>query len=100
MNFGASPIQPKRYSPTTGEELPGPLNRRAEIWLSSLDWLEDPAGVDLPDEDEIQADACSTGYSHNSRGQIQLWSKREDAFRWGFPRRTAGMPWPSRSPSR
>ncbi|GLS44374.1 hypothetical protein [Methylobacterium brachythecii] len=77
VNFGGAPIQDKRYSPTTGEALPGPLNRRAEIWMDSLDWLEDPAGVDLPDEDEIQADACSTGYTHNSRGQIQLWSKEK-----------------------
>lgn len=77
VNFGGAPIAPDRFSPTTGEKLPGPLNRRAEIWLNSLDWLEDPAGVDLPDEDEIQADACSTGYTHNSRGQIQLWSKEK-----------------------
>lgn len=77
VNFGGSPIQPKRYSPTTGEELPGPLNRRAEIWMNSLEWLEDVAGVDLPDEDEIQANACSTGYGHNGRGQVQLWSKEK-----------------------
>ncbi|OAH19245.1 hypothetical protein AX289_31465 [Methylorubrum populi] len=77
VNFGGAPIAPDRFSPTTGEKLPGPLNRRAEIWMNSLDWLEDPAGVDIPDEDEIQADACSTGYSHNSRGQVQLWSKEK-----------------------
>jgi len=77
VNFGGAPIQPKRYSPTTGEELPGPLNRRAEIWMNSLEWLEDVAGVDIPDDDELQADACSTGYGHNSRGQVQLWSKEK-----------------------
>lgn len=77
VNFGGAPLQPARVSPTTDEELPGPLNRRAEIWLNSLDWLMDPAGVDLPDDDELQADACSTGYSHNSRGYIQLWSKEK-----------------------
>lgn len=77
VNFGGSPLQPKRYSPTNGEELPGPLNRRAEIWMNSLEWLEDVAGVDIPDDDELQADACSTGYGHNSRGQVQLWSKEK-----------------------
>ena len=75
VSFSASPIADKRYSPTTGEEIPGPENRRAEIWLNSLEWLEDPAGVDIPDQDELQADACSTGYSHNTRGRILLWSK-------------------------
>ena len=33
VNFGGAPLQPARVSPTTDEELPGPLNRRAEIWL-------------------------------------------------------------------
>lgn len=75
VSFSSSPIRPARFSPTTGEEIPGPLNRRAEIWMNSLEWLEDPAGVDIPDDDELQADACSTGYGHDSRGKLQLWAK-------------------------
>ena len=75
VSFSAAPRRPKRFSPTTDEEIPGPENRRAEIWLDSLEWLEDPAGVDIPDDDELQADACSTGYSHNARGRILLWPK-------------------------
>lgn len=75
VSFGAAPRKPQRFSPTTGEEIPGPENRRAEIWLDSLSWLEDPAGVDIPDLDELQADACSTGYTHNARSRILLWPK-------------------------
>jgi hypothetical protein len=33
-------------------------NRRAEIWGRSKHWLEEPAGVQVPDPDSLQADAC------------------------------------------
>lgn len=79
VNFGASPIEPPRIDPSTGQELPGPLNRRAEIWLHSRDWLEDPAGVDIPDLDELQADACGPSYSYDARTRIRLEDK--DAMR-------------------
>jgi hypothetical protein len=77
VNFGGSPLEPQRFDPATGEELPGPLNRRAEIWLNSRDWLESPAGVDIPDSDELQADACGPGYSYDSRTRLIIEPKEK-----------------------
>ena len=77
VSFGSPPISPPKFSETTGDELPGALNRRAEMWMNSRDWLEDPAGADIPDLDELQADACSTGYDHDQRARVQLWSKKK-----------------------
>lgn len=67
VNFGGSP----RVERDEG----GPLNRRAEMWLASKDWLEQPGGADLPDDDELQADACGPAYSYNMKQKLVLESK-------------------------
>ena len=55
-------------------------NRRAEMWDLMRQWLEDPAGVQVPDSDLFQADLTSAvrekGATHfNSSGQLVLESK-------------------------
>lgn len=55
-------------------------NRRAEMWDMMRQWLEDPAGVQVPDSDLFQADLTSAvrekGATHfNSSGQLVLESK-------------------------
>jgi len=35
---------------------PGPRNRRAEMYMRGRDWFENPEGVSIPDEDELQSD--------------------------------------------
>jgi hypothetical protein len=60
----------------------GPLNRRAEMWMKSKEWLEDPAGVNIPDEDSLQADACGPGYKYDSNTRLVL-EKKEDMRRRG-----------------
>jgi len=55
-------------------------NRRAEMWDLMRQWLEDPAGVQVPDDDMFQADLTSPvrekGATHfNSSGQLVLESK-------------------------
>jgi hypothetical protein len=45
------------------------------MWGKSRDWLDDPAGVSVPDTDTIQADACAPGYKYDSLSRIQLESK-------------------------
>lgn len=52
VNFGA-PSQAKVARP----KVPGPKNRRAEMWMRSKDWLELEEGVQIPDLDVIQGDA-------------------------------------------
>lgn len=71
INFGEEPQD--EYSSEGG----GPLNRRAEMWLRSKEWLETTAGVDLPDSDAIQADACSPGYKYNINNKLVLEAKEE-----------------------
>jgi len=49
------------------DELAGPRAGRstgaAEVWGKSKEWLELPGGVQIPDSDALQADACGPGYS-------------------------------------
>lgn len=76
VNFGSSPTEPKSSG--------GPANRRAEMWMRSREWLEDPAGADIPDFDEIQADACGPTYKYDSLSRLLLESK-QDLRRRGVP---------------
>lgn len=78
INFGSSPFEPE---PVEGG---GPANRRAEMWLKSRDWLEDPAGVQVPDSDSLQADACGPTYKYDSNTRLLL-EKKEDMRKRGVP---------------
>jgi len=60
-----------------GRPAGGPLNRRAEMWMKSKEWLEDPAGAALPDRDSLQADACAPSYKYDSHTRLVLESKAE-----------------------
>jgi len=44
----------------------GPLNRRAEMWMKSKAWLELIGGVQVPDSDSLQADACGPSYRYDA----------------------------------
>lgn len=54
VNFGAT-SQSKQARP----KVPGPKNRRAEMWDRSREWLDLEEGVSLPDMDMLQADATA-----------------------------------------
>jgi hypothetical protein len=73
INFGGEPQEPTRY--IGGSKQPGPRNRRAEMWERSRDWLEAPAGADIPDLDSLHADACGPGYSYDLNQRLLLESK-------------------------
>jgi hypothetical protein len=47
--------------------------------MKSKEWLEDVAGVQIPDSDSLQADACGPGYKYDSHTRLQPESK--DAMR-------------------
>jgi hypothetical protein len=74
VNFGGAPYQPIRTG-VRGELMPGPRNRRAEMWMASKDWLEDEGGADIPDDDALHADAVCPGYKYDARQFIVLESK-------------------------
>lgn len=84
VNFGSAPLEPPKIGDDGKPLGGGPLNRRAEMWMASRDWLDDPAGADIPDDDALQADACGPGYKYDSQSRVQLESK-EDMRRRGAP---------------
>jgi hypothetical protein len=69
------------------QEYPGnaaAANRRAEMWMRSREWLEDPAGVQIPDSDTLHADACGPSYRYDSHTRLVL-ERKEDMRRRGVP---------------
>lgn len=69
VNFGAKAYDHEAYS-----------NRRTEMWDELRKWFNDPAGVQVPDRDDLQGDICAPvrgkGATHfKSNGQLQLESK-------------------------
>jgi len=78
VNFGSRAYEPVRY-----------VNRRAEMWDTMRAWFDDPAGVQIPDDDDIHADLCAPvrgrGATHfNSTMQLVLESKDHIRERLGF----------------
>jgi hypothetical protein len=76
VDFGGSP-QSSVIFLENGEKRPGPRNRRAEMWMRSKEWLEDIAGVELPDSDKLQADACGPSYRYDANQYLILESKEQ-----------------------
>jgi hypothetical protein len=83
VNFGSSPMEPAPLDPH-GKPNGGPLNRRAETWMKSKEWLEDIGGVQIPDSDSLQADACGPGYKYDSHTRLQLEGKDQNVGLTGF----------------
>lgn len=76
VNFG-DPAQEPVITLESGEEKPGPKNRRAEMWYRSREWLKQPGGADIPDEGVLQSDACAPGYRYDASQNILLESKEQ-----------------------
>jgi len=76
VNFGSEPQEPEVLLPD-GTKQPGPKNRRAEMWKRSKEWLDDVAGVDIPDDDALQADACAPSYGYDMNQRLLLESKEK-----------------------
>lgn len=74
VDFSGSPQEPDIILPS-GEKRPGPYNRRAEMWMRSKDWLDQPGGADIVDDDSLQADACAPGYHYNANSYLLIESK-------------------------
>lgn len=57
--------------------VPGPYNRRAEMWDRLRQWLEMPEGARLPDDDALQADLTSSRAKPRLDNNFLLESKAE-----------------------
>lgn len=57
------------------------LNRRAEMWASLLEWLSNPLGVELPDDDDLQAEICAPIWgpsaTHHTRSGLLVIEPKE-----------------------
>lgn len=78
INFSQKPIDERVYA-----------NKRAEMWGELRDWLDDPAGVDIPDDDSIHSQFCAPIWGkgatkYNSNGQILLEPKAAIKARLSF----------------
>lgn len=78
INFGARAYEPNRFA-----------NQRAEMWDNMRAWMDDTAGVQIPDNDDIHADLCAPvrgkGATHfDSNMRLVLESKDHIRERLGF----------------
>lgn len=72
INFGGT-SQAKLARP----KMPGPKNRRAEMYERSLEWLQLPEGVQIPDDSVLQSDATATRRKATLTNDLLLESKDE-----------------------
>ena len=72
--FGSSPLDADKYK-----------NKRCEMWGECNLWLKDEhVDVDVPDDDELQADLCASPYDRDSHDRIVLWKKEKIKKEYGF----------------
>src|ERR1700690_32278 len=92
VNFGSGSLEPQPVD-EDGKPKGGPANRRAEMWMKSKEWLDEPAGVSGPRSHSLQADASGPGYKYDSlsRGHPRTNATCGRAVRAA---RMSGMPSP------
>jgi hypothetical protein len=73
VNFGGTSEHRQAFA----KHLPGPWNRRAEMWSRLKEWLEDELGAKLPDIDALQSDICAARLKPRLDGNFLLESKEE-----------------------
>ncbi len=72
INFGGT-SQAKLAKP----KVPGPWNRRAEMWMRLRDWLMASEGAQIPDDDEFQTDLVSPRRKPRLDNNLLLESKAD-----------------------
>lgn len=73
VNFGSRAILDDRY-----------CNRRAEMWDNARIWLSSDMEVQLPYNEDLLQELCSTGKSYDAKGRLLLESKDLVKKRLGF----------------
>jgi len=76
VNFGAT-SEAKLSRP----KVPGPANRRAEMWSRLLEWLMLEEGVQIPDEPALQTDLTAPKIKPRLNGDYVLESKQDMKIR-------------------
>lgn len=72
--FGATPFDMKKHK-----------NKRGEMWGSIAEWITDEhMEVQIPDDDEMQADLCASPYDRDSQDRRVLWKKDKIKKEYGF----------------
>ena len=66
VNFGGAALDPEKYA-----------NKRAEIYGNLLEWFGSEAGVEIPDEDQLQAEIASIDFTYRGEQQLILKSKEQ-----------------------
>lgn len=66
VNFGGKASDPRKYA-----------NKRAEIWGEMKDWLSDPGGAEIVDDEGLHVDLTAPSFKYNSNQQILLESKED-----------------------
>lgn len=59
-------------------------DKRAELWAATKKWLDDEAGVEIPDDDRLHGELCNIGFKTDSSGRLQIESK-VDIKKRGLP---------------
>ena len=74
VHFGSTPLNNVKYK-----------NKRNEIWGEMALWLTDESlPVDIPNDDELQADICASPYDRDSNDRKNLWPKEKIKKELGF----------------
>jgi hypothetical protein len=73
INFGEKPFDQLRYR-----------NKRAEMWDSVKEWLEDPGGALIPDDEGLHKHLCGPNFKYDSHSRLQLEDKDDIKKRLGF----------------
>lgn len=73
VNFGAPANDPETS-----------FNKRAEVWRRMAHWLEDPAGVMIPDSDVLHRHLCASPYVRDAAQRIKLAPKDVIKTKFGF----------------
>lgn len=82
VNFGGKPMAPDEFlNDGKNTKIPGPRNRRSEMWKNMKEWLEQEGGVDVPDSDSLQADLCGPMFRYDMDQRLILESKEDMARR-------------------
>lgn len=72
VNFGGT-SEAKLSKP----KVPGPKNRRAEMWQRMNDWLTGPEGASIPDDDALQTDMSAPRLKPQINNDFLLESKAD-----------------------
>ncbi len=73
IDFGSTPHDHRRYA-----------NKRAEMWGDTRDWLADPGGAEIPDDDALDGDLTAPTAEEDLHQRVKLQKKDKIRALLGF----------------